>query len=62
MVTVAQPPIIQENLDENLENDETLLVQSGKPVAVFLIATLFNTVLALGVAWVIFSYLLPIKF
>ena len=33
-----------------------------KPVAVFLIATLFNTVLALGVSWVIFSYLLPIKF
>ena len=33
-----------------------------KPVAVFLIATLFNTLLALGVSWVIFSYLLPIKF
>lgn len=31
-----------------------------KPVAVFLIATLFNTLLALGVAWVIFQYLLPI--
>ena len=33
-----------------------------KPVAVFLIATLFNTILALGVSWAIFSYLLPIKF
>jgi uncharacterized membrane protein YadS len=33
-----------------------------RPVAVFLIATLFNTLLALGVSWVIFSYLLPIKF
>jgi uncharacterized integral membrane protein (TIGR00698 family) len=31
-----------------------------KPVAVFLIATLFNTLLALGVSWVIFQYLLPI--
>ena len=31
-----------------------------KPVAVFLIATLFNTLLALGAAWVIFTYLLPI--
>jgi|YNPBryBLVA2012_1023415.scaffolds.fasta_scaffold00346_14 uncharacterized membrane protein YadS len=31
-----------------------------KPVAVFLIATLFNTLLALGVAWAIFGYLLPI--
>ncbi len=31
-----------------------------KPVAVFLIATVFNTLLALGVAWVIFTYLLPI--
>ena len=33
-----------------------------KPLAVFLIATIFNTLLALGVSWVIFSYLLPIKF
>lgn len=32
-----------------------------KPVAVFLIATLFNTLLALGAAWVIFTYLLPIS-
>jgi uncharacterized integral membrane protein (TIGR00698 family) len=32
-----------------------------KPVAVFLIATLFNTLLALGVSWVIFTYLLPIR-
>jgi uncharacterized membrane protein YadS len=32
-----------------------------KPVAVFLIATLFNTLLALGVSLVIFQYLLPIK-
>lgn len=31
-----------------------------KPVAVFLIATVFNTLLALGVAWIIFTYLLPI--
>ncbi len=31
-----------------------------KPVGVFLIATVFNTVLALGVSWVIFQYLLPI--
>ncbi|MCS7011232.1 MAG: YeiH family protein [Anaerolineales bacterium] len=31
-----------------------------KPVVVFLIATLFNTLLALGVAWAIFGYLLPI--
>jgi uncharacterized membrane protein YadS len=33
-----------------------------KPVAVFLIATLFNTILALGTAWLIFYYLLPISF
>ncbi len=33
-----------------------------KPLAVFLIATVFNTLLALGVSWVIFTYLLPIKF
>ncbi|HTX90209.1 MAG TPA: putative sulfate exporter family transporter [Anaerolineales bacterium] len=33
-----------------------------KPVAVFLIATLFNTLLALGVSWVIFTYLLPVTF
>jgi uncharacterized membrane protein YadS len=31
-----------------------------KPLVVFLIATLFNTVLALGAAWVIFTYLLPL--
>jgi uncharacterized membrane protein YadS len=30
-----------------------------KPVGVFLIATLFNTLLALGAAWIIFTYLLP---
>jgi uncharacterized membrane protein YadS len=33
-----------------------------RPLAVFLIATVFNTLLALGVAWVIFTYLLPITF
>jgi uncharacterized integral membrane protein (TIGR00698 family) len=32
-----------------------------RPAAVFLIATLFSTLLALGVAWVIFQYLLPIQ-
>ena len=32
-----------------------------RPAAVFLIATLFNTLLALGTAWVIFYYLLPMK-
>ncbi len=31
-----------------------------RPVAVFLIVTVFNTLLALGVAYVIFQYLLPI--
>ncbi|GAP12635.1 predicted membrane protein [Longilinea arvoryzae] len=31
-----------------------------KPVAVFLLATLFNTLLALGVAYVIFTFLLPV--
>ena len=31
-----------------------------KPVAVFLIVTVFNTLLALGVSWVIFTYLLPV--
>jgi uncharacterized membrane protein YadS len=31
-----------------------------KPVAVFLLVTLFNTLLALGIAWVIFTRLLPI--
>jgi uncharacterized membrane protein YadS len=31
-----------------------------KPVIVFLLATLFNTLLALGVAYVIFTYLLPV--
>ena len=31
-----------------------------KPVAVFLIATLFNTLLALGVSFVIFTYLFPL--
>ncbi len=31
-----------------------------KPLVVFLIATLFNTLLALGVAWAIFGYLLPL--
>jgi uncharacterized membrane protein YadS len=31
-----------------------------KPVVVFLLVTLFNTLLALGVAWVIFTQLLPI--
>ncbi len=31
-----------------------------KPVVVFLLVTLFNTLLALGVAWVIFTKLLPI--
>ncbi len=32
-----------------------------KPVAVFLLATLFNTLLALAAAWLIFTYLLPIS-
>ena len=32
-----------------------------KPVLVFLIVTLFNTLLALGIAWVIFSMLFPIS-
>lgn len=32
-----------------------------KPVAVFLIVTIFNTLLALTTAWVIFMYLLPIR-
>lgn len=32
-----------------------------KPVAVFLIVTVFNTLLALGAAWVIFTYLLPVS-
>jgi uncharacterized membrane protein YadS len=32
-----------------------------KPLVVFLIATLFNTILALGSAWVIFKYLFPIS-
>lgn len=32
-----------------------------RPVVVFLIVTVFNTLLALGVAWVIFTYLLPVK-
>jgi len=32
-----------------------------RPLGVFLIATVFNTVLALGVAWIIFGMLLPIK-
>ncbi|MBN2387966.1 MAG: putative sulfate exporter family transporter [Anaerolineales bacterium] len=32
-----------------------------RPVAVFLIATLFNTLLALGAAWVIFTYLMPLS-
>jgi uncharacterized membrane protein YadS len=32
-----------------------------RPVAVFLIVTVFNTLLALGVAWLIFTYLLPIS-
>jgi uncharacterized membrane protein YadS len=31
-----------------------------RPVAVFLIVTVFNTLLALGVAYVIFTYLMPI--
>lgn len=31
-----------------------------KPVAVFLIVTLFNTLLALAAAWVIFTYLFPV--
>ncbi len=31
-----------------------------KPVAVFLLVTLFNTLLALGVAWVIFGYLFAV--
>ncbi len=33
-----------------------------RPLAVFLISTVFNTILALGVSWVIFTYLLPITF
>lgn len=32
-----------------------------KPVSVFLIVTLFNTLLALGIAWVIFTMLFPIN-
>jgi len=32
-----------------------------KPVSVFLIVTLFNTLLALGIAWVIFTKLFPIR-
>jgi uncharacterized membrane protein YadS len=32
-----------------------------RPVVVYLIVTVFNTLLALGVAWVIFTQLLPIK-
>jgi uncharacterized membrane protein YadS len=32
-----------------------------RPVAVFLIVTVFNTLLALGAAWVIFTYLLPLS-
>jgi uncharacterized integral membrane protein (TIGR00698 family) len=39
-----------------------LKVMGWRPVAVYLISTLFNTLLALGVAWVIFTYLMPIKF
>jgi len=31
-----------------------------KPVIVFLIVTVFNTLLALGVSWLIFTYLLPV--
>lgn len=31
-----------------------------KPVAVFLIVTVFNTLLALGAAWIIFTYISPI--
>lgn len=31
-----------------------------KPVAVFLIVTVFNTLLAFGAAWVIFNYLFPL--
>ena len=31
-----------------------------RPVAVFLLVTVFNTILALGAAWVIFTYLLPV--
>jgi len=30
------------------------------PVLVYLIVTVFNTLLALGVAWVIFQFLLPV--
>lgn len=37
-----------------------LKAMGWKPLAVFLIATLFNTLLALGAAWVIFGYLLPL--
>ncbi len=33
----------------------------SKPVAVFLITTVFNLILALGTAWLIFGYLLPIR-
>lgn len=32
-----------------------------KPVAVFLIVTVFNTLLALAVAWVIFAHVLPVS-
>ncbi|MBW8010411.1 MAG: putative sulfate exporter family transporter [Chloroflexi bacterium] len=32
-----------------------------KPVLVFFIVTVFNTLLALGAAWVIFTYLMPIS-
>jgi uncharacterized membrane protein YadS len=31
-----------------------------QPVTVFLLVTVFNTLLALGVSWVIFTYLLPV--
>jgi hypothetical protein len=32
-----------------------------KPAAVFLITTVFNTLLALGVAWVIFGMWFPVN-
>jgi uncharacterized membrane protein YadS len=45
-----------------LELSVTEFKQMGwKPVAVFLIVTLFNTLLALLCAWLLFTYILPIK-
>jgi hypothetical protein len=44
----------------NVRSEPINIAMGWRPVAVFLLATLFNTLLAPGAAWVIFTWLFPL--